>query len=341
MKATPTTSDVIGQLRFPLIILVTYAHSYGSIAPDYQLLSSDWNSYELLKLLVSQTLAKTAVPLFFVFSSYLFFLDSSRWNGQIYIRKMRRRCLSLLIPYLLWNLLAALKYGAALPRSLWIDNPQAGLQTDWLGQQQWLTTPANMPLWFLRDLIVVSLLSPVLYAALRGQWGKWVMAVLTVAYLSGIQAFTPGLSAYAVYFFSLGSWLSLHRHDLVETSLRMERPAYAAFLTLALLMMASYHTPVFSSLMLCFRWVSVPALVCLCYRILCSTPMRQPHWLGDASYFVYLSHFVLFFSIIDTWFFRLFGSSSLSLSFHYLLCPLLKIVILCAIYRTWRLIRHG
>lgn len=339
---TANTSDVISQLRLPLILLVTYAHSYSSITPNYHLLSSPFDAYEVLKLLLSQTMVKVAVPLFYVFSGYLFFRHTDRWNGQFYLQKMQRRAVSLLLPYLLWNLLAALKYGSPLLDSLWIENPHTGLQIDWLGQEQWLATPANMPLWFLRDLMMVSLLSPVIYWMLRSREGRWrsmlshvVMLLLSLWYLSGIQAFTPGLSAYAVYFFSLGAYLSLHQKDLVATCLRIERLAYAAFIVLSVAMMTTYGTPVFASLMLCFRWVAVPAVVCMAYRLLSATSLRQPRWLCDASYFVYLAHYVLFFSSIDRLFFALFGNSTVALSFHYLLCPLLKVALLCTIYKIF------
>ena len=71
-----TQYDIIRQLRVPMITLVVFAHSYNHVAEDFNLLTSDWSTYEFLKLLVSQTLAKVAVPVFFIISGYLFFLMS-------------------------------------------------------------------------------------------------------------------------------------------------------------------------------------------------------------------------------------------------------------------------
>ena len=36
-----TTSEVISQLRLPLIVLVTFAHSYGAVRSDFTLLSGN------------------------------------------------------------------------------------------------------------------------------------------------------------------------------------------------------------------------------------------------------------------------------------------------------------
>ena len=76
MKQNKVTQyEIIRSVRLPLIILVTYAHSYGAIREGYSLLGSGWDTYEILKILVSQTLVKVAVPTFFIISGYLFFAN--------------------------------------------------------------------------------------------------------------------------------------------------------------------------------------------------------------------------------------------------------------------------
>ena len=116
--------DVIRQLRFPMIVLVTFAHSYGEVAEGFSLLSSEWNTYEFLKLLVSQTLVKVAVPVFFIMSGYLFFANVEKWSLKVYKAKILRRVKTLLIPYLIWNLLMAVKLKTfCFARSLIINHP--------------------------------------------------------------------------------------------------------------------------------------------------------------------------------------------------------------------------
>ena len=328
--------EIIRQLRFPMIVLVTFAHSYGEVAEGFSLLASEWNTYEFLKLLVSQTLVKVAVPVFFIMSGYLFFANVEKWSLKVYKAKMLRRMKTLLIPYLIWNLLMAVKLKFFSWNIFWAFWCPAGIQTDWFGQEQWMTAPANMPLWFLRDLIVVSLLTPIIYIGVR-KCGSWLMAALTILYLSGICAFIPGLSAYAVYFFTIGAFFSIRRTDLVEKLRRFEWPAYILSIAFALAMMLTFNTPVFSSLMLCFRLVGAIAVFCLASRILSITSKRLPSMVCDSAYFIYLAHYVFFFSFIDSAFFCLFGTSIPALSIHYLLAPLLKVFILTIIYH---LLKH-
>jgi surface polysaccharide O-acyltransferase-like enzyme len=323
--------DVISQTRFPLIVLVTYAHSYGAVADNYSLLFSDWNTYEFLKLLISQTLSKIAVPSFFLMSGYLFFANVENWTWQAYRKKIVRRLQTLLLPYVLWNLLMAYKLRVWGWKVFWVFWSHVGVQNDIFGSEQWMTAPANMPLWFLRDLMVVSLFTPVIYILIR-KLGYWLMGLLTILYLSGVYAFIPGLSAYAIYFFTFGAFLSIRKKDLIVSLKRVEIPAYVLSIILAITMLLTYNTPVFSSLMLCFRLTGAIAVFCLASKILSTTTKRLPSVVSDSSYFIYLSHYVFFFSFIDIAFFAIFGTSIPALSLHYLLAPFLKITILTTIY---------
>ena len=254
--------EVIGQLRFPLIVLVTFAHSYGAVSDGYSLLTSGWDSYEVLKLLVSQTLVKVVVPMFFIISGYLFFANIKTWSAQIYKEKLLRRAKTLLLPYLLWNLLMAAKLHMFSWSMFWVYWKPSGVQIDWLGNEQLMTAPANTPLWFLRDLIVISLCTPLIYYAIK-KLGSWLLVVLAIFYLSGVCAFIPGLSAYALFFFTFGSFLAIRQQDLIATMKRVEIPAYLLSTVLAVTMMLTYHQPIFSALMLCFRLTGAVAVFCL------------------------------------------------------------------------------
>ena len=106
---TNSISQTISFLRFPLIVAVVYIHfnisrkgislhgiNYGTDNPDWYLFTIN---------LVSSVIASIAVPLFFFISGYLFFLQKE-FNRQEYLRKLQKRVKTLLVPYLLWNLIA-------------------------------------------------------------------------------------------------------------------------------------------------------------------------------------------------------------------------------------------
>ena len=310
-KSQTSQNEIFSQIRLPLIVLVTYAHSYGGVAEGYSVLGSGWDAYEVLKIVMSQTLVKMAMPTFFVISGYLFFVNVEQFNKEIYWQKIRRRVKTLLIPYIIWNLLMAVKL-KDFNLSIFVE-------------------PANMPLWFLRDLMIVSLLTPIIYIGVR-KLNYWIFFLLLPIYFTGIWAIQPGPNPYAICFFTLGAYLSINKINLIEACLKMKKTAYFLSVLLALAMTLSYPTITYSLLVLCFRVVSVVVVFFLAYRILSRTTKRIPKTACDASYFIYLAHYVFFFSFIDTTFFSLFGTSTLSMCAHYLLCPLVKVAIFVAIY---------
>lgn len=327
--------EIFRQLRLPMIVLVTFAHSYGGVEEGFSLLTSEWNTYEFLRLLISQTLVKVAMPVFFIMSGYLFFANVDVWNFKVYKTKIWRRIKTLLIPYLIWNLLMTIKLKTFCWSMFWAYWEPAGSQIDWFGQEQLMTAPANMPLWFLRDLMVVSLLTPIIYIIIR-KLGLWLMGLLTILYLSGVYAFIPGFSAYAIYFFTFGAFLSIRKMDMVASLKRLEIPAYVLSIMFAISMLLTYNTPVFSSLMLCFRLIGAISVFCIASRFLSSTDRHLPSLVCDSAYFIYLAHYVFFFSFIDTAFFAVFGTSISALSIHYLLCPLIKVAIFVGVYFIYR-----
>lgn len=335
---TVSQSDVFSQLRLPLVVLVTYAHSYSFVAPGYSLMASGWDAYEVVKLLFSQSLVKVVVPVFFIMSGYLFFRNLQSWDTTGYLQKLRRRAVSLLLPYVVWNLLMALKLGTFRIQVFWAFWAEAGRQTDWLGHINLLTAPCNMPLWFLRDLMVMTLLAPLLHVVLR-RWGRWVVPLLALLFLSGVGAFAvPGLSVCSLFFFSLGAWVSLCGRSLTVEALRLEPYAYVLSALLLAAMLITYGSVPFSSLMLMFRLTGAVAVFCLAYRGLAATRWRMPHTVCRASYFLYLGHYVFFLSFLDGWLFRLplpGGEAAVNV-FHFLVAPLLKAALFVAAYVAYR-----
>ena len=304
-------NNVINQLRLPLIVLITFTHSYSGVRVGWTLWDGGWDAYEVLKLVMSETLVKVAMPTFFVMSGYLFFVNVTEWNAKTYWNKLRRRVKTLLIPYIIWNIAMAVKL-KTFSLSIFIE-------------------PANMPLWFLRDLIIVSLLTPIIYIGVR-KLGYWLLTILLPIYLTGVYAVQPGLTPYAVCFFTLGAFLSIRKMDLIETCMKYETSGYILTILLGIGMILTFRTPIYPSLMLCFRVVGVVAVFCIANRILSNTNKRIPPIACDASYFIYLAHYVFFFAFLDAWFFSLFGTSTACLCIHYLTLPLLKAGILISVY---------
>lgn len=84
-------SKVIKFLRFPLIVGVVLIHTQlttiNGVEGDTQLPQSFhgvFPIYETVSYLVAHLLARIAVPLFFVFSGFLFFYKTQEFTAKIY-----------------------------------------------------------------------------------------------------------------------------------------------------------------------------------------------------------------------------------------------------------------
>lgn len=137
-------------------------------------------------IFISAVLSQLAVPTFFFISGYYFFshFDTNKWDWQLYFTKIKKRCKTLLFPYLLWNLLYLLPSFLLflIGRISWdtFNTNLANLGywhifwdcnsspvTNILGVTRPGAVPLDGPLWFVRDLMVVCLLTPIIFFLLR------------------------------------------------------------------------------------------------------------------------------------------------------------------------------
>ena len=171
---TSLLSRTISFLRFPMIFFILYLHvvlrgwSDGHMVPG-----SVFFGYESVRFFFVESVSRIFVPCFFFISGFLFFYYSD-FSGRVYIEKMKRRFRSLLVPYLFWNFFVIALYflGQSLISSMVSEETKLVADFAW---KDWLMcfwnisdgAPINLPLWFLRDLIGLSILSPLIYWVVR------------------------------------------------------------------------------------------------------------------------------------------------------------------------------
>lgn len=188
------TSETFAFLRFPLAVLVIYLHI--DVVPDAALLSvidfaTDEGKYLYYLCVYGVCLiARCAVPCFFFISGFLFLNNSIPLTKVRYLNKLRRRFFTLLIPYILWNLIAAIylhfivKQHMTLSYIIW--------------------NPADFPLWFIRNLIILNLATPLFYWILK-YGSKWSILILLFLYLFQFKIpWSDEFTAQSVFFYFLG-----------------------------------------------------------------------------------------------------------------------------------------
>ena len=157
-------TNAISFLRFPLAVLVVYLHSRPEVigaGADMECMPKLLN----LTNLISGNITRIAVPAFFFISGYLFFRNIEKWEWSRYFDKLERRFHTLVVPFVVWNLLilGIFFFIQTFVPSL-IHNEHELIRN--YGLSHYLSAfglnvfekPICYQLWFIRDLIVLVLL---------------------------------------------------------------------------------------------------------------------------------------------------------------------------------------
>ena len=221
-------------LRFPMTILVVFLHipKFPALESriDYSYIEGGLYIYTIIRNIVGW-LGSIAVPIFFVISGYYFYNHS--WNLKTYLSKLKKRFYTLFIPYILWIIIAILFLaifivcGIILHGRSWsiiidffADNftvssfydskkVETDVNLNWLGDMRPTYFPWLQPMWFVRDLMMMVIISPILHFVIyHFKW--WTLSIMALSYISGIEIPLCGFSSVAIFFFSLGAFLRIH-----------------------------------------------------------------------------------------------------------------------------------
>lgn len=329
----------ITTLRFPLALLVVFIHSYNSVwrTPTH-------TQIEPLATLLSRLLPTFAVPLFFAISGYLFFLNAPRLTWHGYADKLQRRSLTLLLPYLCWNLVAFALYalrdvavGSSLQHTLSLNLlwGSATLGAESCNGLGWHiaagTAPVQEPLWFVRDLIVVVLASPLIYALLRYlRWGG--LLLLAVVFYGNLWPNPAGFTFTSVWFFSLGAWFSISERKVLLTLRPLIKPCAALLVPILLALMLFRSSSYWWWLPLQQLYVLVAMVVSVVVADFVAQQRKPNQWLANSSFFVYASHTIVLLPISNALAHWAVLKSEWLQSVAFVLCPLLAVGICLLAY---------
>ncbi|TCL71117.1 acyltransferase [Rhizobium sp. BK251] len=217
-------------MRIVLISGIVFVHiPFGPQSSPFQ---GTYGLFDWIRVFLRDSLFRVGVPCLSAISGYLLFRHGS--TALNYGKTVARKAKTVLLPFLLWNgafflIVLALQsegIGQGYLPDLWSANART-LATLLLALQD---APINLPLYFLRDLFVCILLSPVLASLI----GRFPIPTLVVLLALAVLPISLGivLRNSILFSFSFGIYASLHRIDLKILD-RYALPVSVAFLTLA------------------------------------------------------------------------------------------------------------
>lgn len=290
---TPRQSRLIDWLRFPLAAAVVLLHAGESTTGMYD---SDFSG--MLRIVLSQGICRIAVPCFFLFSGFLFFNRFHEWDTKVWLGKIRKRARTLLLPYVLWNLLALLVgFGYGWLRSRFNADIVPATLVETLRSDGWLNIfwastygcPIDYPLWFIRDLIVFVAITPLVYL-LVCKCKLWGVAALFIAFSPTGSRDLEGL-----FFFVLGAYFQLCGVDFLQIFGRIKWPAYLLSAVGIVLIAYSYrdNAELYKYTKYLFVLFGTVSVINLASSLLDAGWVHNSAFLSSSSFFVYASHGIL------------------------------------------------
>lgn len=290
-------SMAITRMRVPLIIGVVLIHS--NVPELLNVWSNSMTGTPLWAASaidsISLLLDHTVTSVFFFISGFLFFLNTNGFSFSQYKEKLRRRVTTLLVPYLLWNAIffflhsaktlfaAASSGGAADFMALLLRFPTAF----WSYED---FCPADLPLWFVRDLMVVVLFAPLIYTLAKG-WRTSIFIPLLFCWLWLLPQWrTEGINPQAFLYFSLGAAFSINRLSPIP-----KNNAITILAAFAIALIAAFCKSLFaSSLDEVVRLIAVTAMIITGFGVFAHCNGGQNKngkpFLSDKIFFIYAAH---------------------------------------------------
>lgn len=313
-------SQAIDLLRFPLALMVIYLHldTQGALVGNSGFDFTSVAGWETVtRVSVSHVLTHVAVPTFFLISGFLFFRNIENWDWKKYITKLKSRWHSLMLPFLVWilmvfaftaiqdviNGMTLSNVWTTKSKDFWhifFDYYTWDTQfIDFFGEVKHNVAPIISPLWFLRDLIILVVFSPVVYFLVRWLRGVLLLPILA-AFIFGVW-FCVFPTSTSCLFFSLGAYLALNKINIVVVvkKFRALILPVAIGLWIAASAYDGRHTSIGAYLFTFYILFGVPTMFLLASLLVERFGVRPNKTLVSGCFFIYASH-LAFFPVVRT-----------------------------------------
>lgn len=338
-------SIIISSLRFPLIVLVVFSHNGGFGGYDSMNSIVDWTGpwqsdlYDFVRLAVRIFASQATMQCFYFMSGFLYFYSVSEWNLHTYLAKSKKRISTLVIPYILWNMIAML-YPVIVHILLGVfchSHYEKALfywnELDWIHDFWDAGTgcPYLFPLWYIKALIVFCILTPFLYPLLKGKYGWLTVLTFLLLYSSDY------IEIYIRYiaFFAAGAYFGIHKICISNLLLKFKKFTYIlAIILYSLLMLYNYDCGVgHLSVVRLWNVIGCILMFTISLNLINTGFSKLCGALSITVFFILGLHNMDFMFTVDAMIGRFYQYDNVWLNiFFYIVIPLIKVGICLVVY---------
>lgn len=203
-----------------LMVAVVFIHSYNYsnsfLTPDTSI-NEGFNGGAMFEYFISNGIARFAVPMFFAISGYLFFY-TFRPSLKCYGYKLKSRFFSLVVPFIIWNCLGGLLLFTLshFDTVNWVPiiNEKIGItaETGAWGFLNWFINPPLFQTWYLQQLILFTIISPLIFWAIKYTRG-FIIILFAVPWALDLSYI---INSEAILFYVCGATIAIfNREDWV------------------------------------------------------------------------------------------------------------------------------
>ena len=214
-------------ISFILIILVVFLHSNNlvvTLGAESTELDKGYSSF--IQNFISFGLARIAVPLFFSISGYLFFLNMNG-SASEFFSKFIKRSKTVVIPYLFWSVWSLFVYLIlqSIPQLTNFFTRKHVINYSILEYADAIfLNPIAYQLWFMRDLFLLIILSPIIYYLLK-YFKSFTVLFFFIVWVCDTNL--EIMSSEALLFFVLGGYFAILKKELIFTVYTKNAIAYS------------------------------------------------------------------------------------------------------------------
>ena len=324
MKSTEThIRNKITILTFISSILVIYIHTYNAVPYGIEDATSGF-PYAILCIenFWGGSIAGRANALFFFISGLLFFRT---FQIQDLFKKWKSRVKSILIPYVIWCSLYYLYYVAVthIPFVVRLMNGNETIEfsiTNWI---DWLWKDQYFTLWFLKSLIMLIALAPVLWVLFNNHvkkipTGTILLIVFILCLSKGLIPIKlpAGIDSYAV-----GAYIGMNHREQLKWNNKVASILgllYTAFMVLSNMRFINLYTQI---LLFVAMWFALDLI---------NLDEKKFPWWMSITFFTYVAHDV-FLEMFEKIFLKLFGTQPIFALLDYIFMPIVTFWVLVLI----------